>query len=364
MKALSRRLGAALGLGLSIAAAPAQAESPSYISQHDADVVVPEFRFQSGETLSNVRLHYTTLGTPRRDATGHVTNAVLLLHGTSSVGAVFLKPSLGGELFGAGQPLDAGRFYVILPDGLGRGGSSKPSDGLHARFPKYGYADVVALQHWLVTKALGVDHLRLVLGTSMGGMQAWLWAERFPDAMDAVMPVACQPTAISGRNLLFRRILTEAIRNDPDWKGGDYTSPPGHWVYTAPLWPMMLDSAVRLQTEAPTRAAAEALYQRQVENARKAYDANDFLYWVESSWDYDPEPDLGRISAQVLAVNFADDAVNPPELGLVETLVRRVPGARFVLVPASAHTLGHRTLELAALWKPYLVTLLHDAPTR
>jgi homoserine O-acetyltransferase/O-succinyltransferase len=288
---------------------------------------------------------------------------VLLLHGTSATSRQFFSPTVGPELFGPGQPLDAARYYVIVPDGLGRGGSSKPSDGLHAKFPRYGYADVVSAQHLLVTKGLGVEHLRAVIGTSMGGMHAWMWAERHPDMTDGVMPIACQPIAISGRNLLFRHILTQAIRNDPDWLGGEYKTPPRHWLATAPLWPMMLESAAHLQAEAPTRQTALELYDKMVENARKNYDANDFLYWVESSWDYDPQPDLGKITAKVVAVNFADDAINPAELHLVERLVRSVPDAHFVLVPTSDKTIGHLTLMRAAVWKPYLDELLR-APTR
>jgi homoserine O-acetyltransferase len=356
-----------LALALSVAGVAltqTDASPATYQGQKDGDFVIPDFRFQSGETLRELRLHYTTLGSPQRDATGHITNAVLLLHGTSSTGKSFLVPSLGGELFGPGQPLDAARFFIILPDGLGRGGSTKPSDGLHAHFPKYGYGDVVAAQYALVTKGLGVEHLRLVLGTSMGGMHAWMWAERYPDMMDAVMPIACQPIAISGRNLLFRRILTEAIRNDPDWNGGEYKSQPGHWVYTAPLWPMMLESPVQLQTQGPTRVAAVGLYDKLVEEARKAYDANDFLYWLESSWDYEPERDLGKIKAKVMAVNFADDAINPSDLAVVGTLIKTVAGARLVVVPESDRTLGHRTLSQAAVWKPYLVELLSETPRK
>lgn len=346
---------AAAALGSVALAAPAP---PSYPGQKDGDFVVKDFHFQGGETLPEVRLHYTTLGTPQRDAKGKIANAVLLLHGTSSTSKQWFGPTMGPELFAPGQPLDASRYYVILPDGLGRGGSTKPSEGLHAKFPRYGYGDVVAAQHLLVTKGLGVEHLRAVIGTSMGGMHVWMWAERYPDMMDAAVPIACQPSAVSGRNLIFRRILTQAIRNDPDWQEGEYKTPPRHWLYTAPLWPMMLDSVARLQEAAPTRQATLELYDKMMENARKDYDANDFLYWVESSFDYDPQPDLGKIKARVVAVNFADDAVNPAELTHVEKLVRSVPGAKFVLVPASEKTLGHLSLRLAALWKPYVEEVL------
>jgi homoserine O-acetyltransferase len=291
-----------------------------------------------------------------------VVNAVLLLHGTSGTSRQWLSPTTGPELFDPGQPLDPARWYVIIPDGLGRGGSSKPSDGLRGKFPHYGYGDVVEAQHLLVTQGLGVDHLRAVVGTSMGGMHAWMWAERWPELMEAVMPIACQPIAISGRNLLFRRVLIEAIRNDPDFHDGSYRTPPRHWVHTAALWPTVLDGAAHLQTEAPSRDAALALYDRMVATARSSWDANDFLRWFESSADYNPEPGLGKIRARVMAVNFADDALNPAELPDVEALVRGIPGARFVLVPAGPETKGHLTLQLAALWKPYLVELLASLP--
>jgi homoserine O-acetyltransferase/O-succinyltransferase len=359
----SPRLGGALALLFALALAPRTAAAPApYPNQKEADFIAKDFRFQSGESLPEARLHYVTLGTPQRDAAGRVTNAVLLLHGTSSTSKQWFGSTMGPELFAPGQPLDASRYYVIMPDGLGRGGSTKPSDGLRAKFPRYGYADVVAAQHLLVTKGLGVEHLRAVVGTSMGGMHTWMWAERYPEMMDVAMPVACQPSAVSGRNLLFRRILTQAIRNDPDWQGGEYQTPPRHWLATAPLWPMMLDSPVRLQEAAPTRQAALELYDRLVETARKDYDANDFLYWVESSFDYDPQPDLGKIKARVVAVNFADDAINPPELPRTEALVKSVPGATFFLVPASEKTQGHLSLRLAALWKPHLAEALGSSP--
>ncbi len=338
--------------------AAAFAAPATWPGQKDGDFVAKDFRFQNGETLPEVRLHYTTLGTPRRDAAGHVANAVLLLHGTSSTSKQWFGPTMGPELFGPGQPLDASKYYVIVPDGLGRGGSTKPSDGLRARFPRYGYGDVVAAQHLLVTRGLGVDHLRAVIGTSMGGMQTWMWAERYPDMVDAAMPIACQPVAVSGRNLIFRRILTQAIRNDPDWQDGEYRTPPRHWLYTAPLWPMMLESPARLQAQAPTRQATLDLYDKMMASALKDYDANDFLYWVESSFDYDPQPDLGKIRAKVVAVNFGDDDINPPQLAYIEKIVRSVPGARFVLVPASDKTIGHLSLRFAGLWKSYLGDLL------
>lgn len=328
----------------------------------EGDHLARDFRFQGGGVLPELRLHWRTLGEPRRDASGRIANAALLLHGTTSTGRSFLEPAVAGELFGPDQPLDASRWYVILPDGLGRGGSSKPSDGLRDRFPRYGYGDVVEAQHLLVTEGLGVSHLRLVLGTSMGGMHAWMWAERWPAAMDAVMPIACLPTQISGRNLLWRRLLAEAIRGDPGWEGGAYREPPRRWLRALPLFTLMADSPVRLQAQAPTRAAADALFDALVEAGARELDAGDFLRWIESSWDYDPEPGLGTIQAKILAVNFADDEINPTSLGVMERLVPRVPRGDFVIVPASEETSGHLSLARAALWRPHLEALLRELP--
>jgi homoserine O-acetyltransferase len=341
-------------------ALPAPFASAADSNQKEGDFIVRNFQFQNGEVLPELRLHYTTLGTPQRDNTGRVTNAVLMLHGTTGTGKNFLAPSQANELFGAGQPLDASRYYIILPDGIGRGGSSKPSDGLRARFPAYGYNDVVTAQQLLVTQGLGVNHLRLVLGTSMGGMQTWIWGERYPDMMDSLMPIASQPTQISGRNLLWRRLITESIRSDPDWKGGNYTTPPKRWATAVPLFTIMVDSAVRLQAQAPTRQEGNALYDKLVAAALKSLDANDYLYWFESSWDYNPEPDLGKIKANLVAVNFADDLINASELGVMEKLIKNIPKGRFVLVPASSRTTGHQTLTQAAVWKPYLEELFRS----
>jgi homoserine O-acetyltransferase len=329
-----------------------------YPERQEGDLVVRDFRFASGETLPEVRLHWVTLGAPRRDGQGRIANAVLLLHGSHGTSRQWFEPGLGPELFGPGQPLDPARWYVILPDGLGRGGSTKPSDGLRARFPRYGYRDVVAAQHLVVTEGLAVDRLRAIVGTSMGGMHAWMWAARWPGLVDAILPLACQPRAISGRNLLFRRVLVETIRNDPAWSGGDYRTPPPGFLSVAPLWKVILDDAVHLEAEAPTREAGLAVYARLADEARTTWDANDFLYWIESSWDYDPRPSLGAIRARVVAVNFAGDLLNPAELAATEALVRSVPGARFVLVPETEGTRGHLSMKAAALWKGYLSALL------
>lgn len=336
----------------------AQTPSSAYPNQKEADFIVKNFKFQSGETLPELKLHYTTVGTPHRNAQGEIDNAVLLLHGTTGTGKNFLSPSLGGQLFGPGQALDAEKFYLIMPDGIGRGGSSKPSDGLHAKFPRYGYLDVVEGQYRLVTDGLGIKRLKLVLGTSMGGMQTWLWGERYPDAMDALLPIASQPVQVSGRNMLWRRLIIEAIRNDPDWSGGEYQKQPTHFVHYLPVFNIMVESPVRLQEQAPTRAKANEMYDGLVTNFTKTIDANDYLYWFESSYDYNPGPDLDKIKARLLAVNFADDELNPPELGIMEREVPRVKNGRFVMVPAGDKTRGHMSLTQAVLWKGYVTEVL------
>ena len=324
----------------------------------DAVWTAPDFHFSGGETLKDVKFHYLTLGTPRRDAKGAIANAVLLLHGTTNVAEEFLLPSLAGELFHPGQPLDAAKYFIIIPDGLGRGGSAKPSDGLKGKFPHYGYADLVEGQYRLVTEGLGVSHLKLVLGVSMGGMNAWQWLERHPDMMDGAMPIACLPMQISGRNFLIRRTVIEAIRHDPDWQGGNYTVQPGHFVYSLPIFTALTQGLETLQRDAPTFKDGASYYEKLVAQARKSVDANDYLYGMEASFDYDPEPGLPSIKAKVLAVNFADDALNPNELGVFETLVGKVPHAQAVMLPVSAESNGHFSLLKASIWKGQLEKLL------
>lgn len=330
---------------------------PAWPNQLEGDFVLKDYVFASGETLPELKLHYTTIGTPHRNAAGEIDNAVLLLHGTSGTGKNWLLPSLADELFGAGQPLDAARYFIVMPDGIGRGGSSKPSDGLRARFPHYRYRDIIASQHRLLTEHLGIGHLRLVLGSSMGGMHCWMWGGMHPGFMDALVPIASQPVEISGRNWISRRIAIEAIRNDPGWNEGNYTTKPVHYTRTAPFASLMTENVVRLQEMGSTREAADALYRQWVANVAKG-DANDQLYATEAVMDYDPAPLLGKITAKLLAINFADDAVNPPELGVVEPAIRQIPGAKFVLVPASAETHGHFTHLRAAIWKPHLAAFL------
>ena len=336
----------------------AVAESPAWPT-HEGDFVATDFHFASGETLASLRLHYTTLGTPRRDAGGHVTNAVMVLHGTGGDGHQFLRPQFADELYGPGQPLDLARYYVILPDGIGHGKSSKPSDGAHARFPAYGYTDMVEAQHRLLVDGLGVDHLRLLMGTSMGCMHGFLWGERYPSFMDALMPLACLPVQIAGRNRMWRRMVIDAIREDPAWKGGDYESQPAGALRAAADLLMIAGSApLRWQSEWPTRDAADKRVAEYMAGSIPGLDANDLLYQVGASRDYDPSAELGAITAPVLWINSADDFINPPELGIAEAQAKRLARGRFVLLPATVATRGHGSHTWARLWKGELISFL------
>jgi len=340
------------------AAAADRARADWAAAGKQADFVMRDFRFENGARLPELRIHYTTLGIPRRDASGTVRNAVLILHGTTGSGRGFLSPTFAGELFGPGQLLDSATHYIILPDGIGTGKSSKPSDGMHARFPHYGYADMVLAQHRLLTEQLGVNHLVLVLGTSMGGMQSWMWAERYPDFMDGAVPLASVPSQIAGRNRMMRRLVSESIRSDPEWRGGDYTSPP-HGLFGALEMLFMMTSSPRyLQKIAPMRDTADAYIDSRIRAQMRTTDANDFMYQFEASGDYDPSPDLEKIRAPVLAINSADDLVNPPELGLMEQLIKRVPKGRYILLPITDQTRGHGTHSLPAIWKGYLADFM------
>jgi homoserine O-acetyltransferase len=331
-----------------------------YPEPKPGDYVIRDFRFLSKETLPELRIHYRTLGEPKRDDKGIVQNAVLILHGTTGSGENFLRPEFGGELFGKGQPLDVMRYYVILPDGIGHGKSTKPSDGLHGRFPKYGYLDMIEAQHRLLTEGLKVNHLRLVLGTSMGGMHTWLWGQKYPDFVDGLVPLASLPTQISGRNRMWRRMVIDAIRTDPEWKDGEYTTQPHGLRFAAEILAFMSSSPVQRQKEAPTLEKADEFLEDFVSRALKNMDANDVLYAVESSRDYDPGPGLEKIQAPLLAVNFADDLINPPELGIFECEIKRVKRGKAVLVPASDQTRGHGTHTLAAVWKKHLIEFLDE----
>jgi homoserine O-acetyltransferase len=331
----------------------------------EGDFVLRDFRFESGETLPELRMHYLTYGSPVRDAAGHTTNAVLVLHGTTGSGRQFLQPQFAKELLAPGQPLDVHKYYVILPDDVGHGGSSKPSDGLRARFPAYGYGDMVAAEHALVTQGLGVDRLRLLMGTSMGCMHAWMWAETWPDAMDAVMPLACLPVAIAGRNRTWRKLTIDGILHDPAYDGGNYQAEPEAALRLAATTFVIAGSApLEMQQRLPTRDAADAAAEEATRKWMATHDANDVLYALRASGDYDPSRDLERITAPVMFVNSADDFINPPELGIAEREIKRVRRGKFVLLPASTATHGHGTHTWAALWKPYLVELMAESGVR
>ena len=324
----------------------------------EGDWVARDFRFQSGETLAEVRLHYRSLGAPARDGAGHVRNAVLVMHGTGGNGGGFLTPTFAGVLFGPGQPLDAARYFIILPDAIGHGKSSKPSDGLHARFPHYDYEDMVRGQYLLVGEGLKVDSLRLVMGTSMGCMHTWMWGEMYPDFMDALLPLACAPVEIGGRNRIFRDMIMDAIRTDPEWRNGEYAAPPRGLISAQYALFMMTSSPLQLYQSAPTRELADAEFARIKDRALKT-DANDMLYAFDASRNYNPAPQLERIRAPLLAINSADDEVNPPELGILEREIRRVPHGRYILIPTSAETRGHGTHSRPAVWKNQLIEFLN-----
>ncbi len=350
----TRRIGQAFaGLVFTLMAAAASAADPP--APKEGDWVVKDFKFNSGETLPELRLHYTTLGDPKGEP-------VLILHGTTGSGTGMLSPTFGGELFGPGQPLDASRYYIILPDAIGTGKSSKPSDGLRAKFPAYNYDDMVTAQYRLVTEHLGVKRLRLVLGNSMGGMQTWMWAQKYPDAMDIAVPMASLPTEMSGRNWMLRRLLTEAIRNDPEWMGGNYTRQPKSLQFASVFFATAtLGGNQGLFKLAPTREKADALLQQRL-TAPFAGDANDHLYQWESSRDYNPAPGLERIKATLLAINSSDDERNPPELGVLDKEIMRVKNGRVLIIQGSADTFGHGTTGNARFWKQDLAALLQAAP--
>jgi homoserine O-acetyltransferase/O-succinyltransferase len=355
----TRALAAAL---LLLAAAPAAAQTAAqtpWPNMREGDFVLKDFRFASGEVLPELKLHYRTLGTAKRNAAGEIVNGVVLLHGTSGSGADWLRPSLADELFGSGQPLDASKYFIIMPDGIGRGGSSKPSDGLRAKFPHYRYHDIVTSEHRLVTEHLNVRHLRLVLGSSMGGMHSWMWGYMFPNLMDGVVPIASQPIQVSGKNWIQRRVAIEAIRNDPDWNGGNYTKNPSHYIYTVPYGFVQTENIVQIQNMAPTQAAADELYNRLVEAAKKR-DANDVLWGIEAVMDYDPGPHLEKIKAKLLAINFGDDGTNAPELGTLEAGVKRIKNARYVIVPGTKETHGHFTHLRAKFWASHLAEFMKE----
>lgn len=342
--------------------APAKASAAQTYKPLDSDYIAHDFHFKSGETLAELRLHYRTLGAPTRDANGRVTNAVLILHGTGGWGGNFLSSQFASALYGSGQLLDITRYYIILPDNIGHGKSSKPSDGMHAHFPQYEYDDMVAAQHLLVEQGLAVNHLRLIIGTSMGCMHSWIWGETYPDFMDALMPLACLPVQIAGRNRLWRKMLMAGIRQDPDWQNGDYTTEPRAGLEIAADMLLIVGSApLPMQQSLPTRDAADRWLQDVMKREMETLDANDLLYAVNASRNYDPSAGLGKISVPVMFVNSADDFINPPELGIAEREIQNVKNGRFVLIPASEQTHGHGTHTWAALWQQYLKELLDES---
>ncbi len=325
---------------------------------HSGEFILRDFAFDSGPRLPELRLHYRALGQLERDSAGRALNAVLLLHGTTGSGAQFLRPEFAGELFQPGQLLDARRHFIVMPDGIGHGQSSKPSDGLRARFPRYGYHDMIRAQHRLLAEGLGVDRLRLVLGTSMGGMQTWLWGIARPEFMDWLVPLASLPAQIAGRNRMIRKMIMDAIRHDPAWQNGDYDAQPPGLIHAIHLLLLMTSCPRQWRKEAPTRAAADALLAEKIRDYARQLDANDMLYAFAASEDYDPAPELERIQAPLLAINLADDMVNPPELGIMEAAMPRLKRGEFVLLSVSDATRGHGTHTLAALWKEPLAAFL------
>ncbi len=328
----------------------------------EGDVTLKDFKFKTGETLASINIHYTTYGKPQRDANGRVTNAVLLLHGTGGSGKSLIRPIFTDVLFGPGQPLDVQRYFIVLPDGLGHGKSSKPSDGMRAKFPQYDYDDMVLAQKRMLEEGLGVNHLRLILGTSMGCMHSFVWGVSYPDYMDALMPLACQPVAIGGRNRVWRKMAIDAVRNDPEWLGGDYVKQPRNALSTAANMLILAGAApIQMQKSYPTRAAADKYVEEAVPRSMVDLDANDFMYAVSASRNYDPSPDLEKIKVPVMFINTADDFINPPELPIAAREIKRIKQGKFVLIPASEETYGHGTHTRAAVWQSYLKELLEKS---
>jgi homoserine O-acetyltransferase len=355
------RFGHALGRAALIATllllaglSPAAAQAPV---RKEGDWIARDFRFHTGEVMSELRLHYTTLGEPSGEA-------VLFLHGTTGSGAGMLSPAVAGELFGPGQALDATKYFIILPDAIGHGKSSRPSDGLRTKFPRYNYEDMVAAQYRLVTEGLGIKHLRLIIGNSMGGMHAWIWGVDYPDMMDALAPMASQPTEMASRNWMMRRLIIDSIRSDPEWNGGNYTTQPRSAKFASVFYAIATNGGtLAFQKMAPTRELADKLLDQRLA-ANFTADANDLLYAWDSSRDYNPAPKLDRIKAHVLAINAADDERNPPETGIMERELKRLPNARLHLIPASQETRGHGTTGMAKFWKAQLQEFLASVPRR
>ena len=328
-----------------------------YPAPKQGDWIARDFKFHTGQTMPELRLHYTTIGEPSGQP-------VLVLHGSGGSAASMLTPAFAGELFGPGQPLDATKYYIIIPDSLGHGKSAKPSDGLKTAFPKYDYEDMVDAQYRLIGEGLGIKHLRLVIGNSMGGMHSWIWGVKYPQAMDVLVPMASQPTEMAARNWMLRRLMLETIRNDPDYNGGNYTSPPRMMKYAITAFGVAsAGGTLGYQTLAPTAETADRMVDERLALPVSA-DANDFIYQWEASHDYNPSPGLQRIEATVLAINAADDERNPPETGVTEAALKRVKHGRLYLIPASNETRGHLTTGNAAFYQQQLRELLATAPQR
>jgi homoserine O-acetyltransferase len=369
MNAVRRFIVVALGVAAIASAVTAQGASTQGAPTQGApaagaqgDYIARDFKFTTGEVLPELRLHYTTLGAPKRDAKGVVRNAVMILHGTGGSGRSFLSPTYAGELFGPGQLLDTARYFIILPDGIGHGASSKPSDGMHARFAKYTYDDMVRAQYLLLSEGLKVNHLRLIMGTSMGCMHAWVWGYTYPGFADGLVPLACAPAAIAGRNRMMRRMIMDDITTDPGYNGGDYTVQPRGLAAAHQLLFMMTSAPLVQHTQAPTRDKADSSITAWLANRMRGVDANDMLYQFNASRDYDPSSHLAAITAPVLAINSADDLVNPPELGVVERLMPQVAKGKFILLPISPQTRGHGTHSLPVVWGGYLRDFLAALP--
>ena len=340
--------------------APTAAASPYTGKPGNFDLA--NFRFGTGETLPALHLHYLTLGTPHRDARGHVDNAVLLLHGTGGNAGTLFAPQFSTILFGPGQPLDIAHYFLVFPDDIGQGESSRPSDGLHMRFPRYDYNDMVRSQYRMLLEGLHVDHLRLILGTSMGCMQAFVWGEAYPGFADALMPLACLPVPIAGRNRMMRYMAIENIENDPAWQHGEYKTEPEEGLRTANEMLLIMGSAPRVQQKAaPTRDAAEKYVDKYLDRVGDATDANNMIYYLDASRNYDPSQNLAKITVPVMYINSADDFINPPELGIAEKMVKQMPHAQFVLLPITDQTRGHGTHTQAAIWQDYLVKLMNES---
>jgi homoserine O-acetyltransferase/O-succinyltransferase len=337
-----------------------EAVAQPYPAPVEADFIVRNYRFESGETLAEVKLHYRTIGSPKKDADGVVRNGVLILHGTGGTGRGFVTDGYAGRLFGKGQLLDAERYFVILPDNVGHGASSKPSDGLRMQFPKYRYTDMVKLQHALVTQGLGLSHLRLVIGTSMGAMHTWMWGYLFPEFADGLVPLASNPVEIAGRNRVWRKALVDAIVTDPEWNGGNYTRQPRGMASAIGFLLMATSVPMEWQRQFPTAEAADKYLASQIASRMKSSDANDMIYYFRASEDYNPEPYLEKITRPLLAINSADDFVNPPELPMMQDLIKRVKQGRFVLVPISDQTRGHGTHSLPQIWGAELQKFLAE----